>query len=134
MFLTSQQILRQCQISRAWAWRTAVLPYQLGYIPSLSVLSIPLLLNLKPDRCDVMTCHFLDEEVVDQSIPLPSGQASILSIHEIRNKALSLLQKRPCKWQADFCQAVLEGNHDIISIAGTGAGKTLMFWLCNMLT
>ena len=57
------------------------------------------------------------------------SNASIPSIDEIRDGALSLLQKQPCKWQADICQAVLQGNHDIISIAGTGAGKTLTFWL-----
>ena len=111
---------------RTWAWTIAAMPYQPGYIPSVSVRCIPLFLNPKSDRCDAI--GFLDD-VVGQSTSLPPARGSIPSIDEIRNKALFLLQKRPCKWQADICQAVLEGNRDIISIAGTGAGKTLTFWL-----
>lgn len=34
-----------------------------------------------------------------------------------------------CLWQANVCQVILEGNRDVISIAGTGMGKTLTFWL-----
>ncbi|KIL56654.1 hypothetical protein M378DRAFT_39791, partial [Amanita muscaria Koide BX008] len=54
---------------------------------------------------------------------------SIPSIDEIRCKAFDVLGKRPCLWQANVCQAILEGNRDVISIAGTGMGKTLTFWL-----
>jgi hypothetical protein len=54
---------------------------------------------------------------------------SIPSIDDIRRKAFDVLGKRPCLWQAHVCQALLEGNRDVISIAGTGMGKTLTFWL-----
>lgn len=54
---------------------------------------------------------------------------SIPSVDEIRRKALEVFEKRPCLWQANVCQVILEGNRDVISIAGTGMGKTLTFWL-----
>lgn len=54
---------------------------------------------------------------------------SIPSIDLIRHKAFDVLGKRPCLWQANICQVLLEGNRDVISIAGTGMGKTLTFWL-----
>ncbi|KIL55218.1 hypothetical protein M378DRAFT_46953, partial [Amanita muscaria Koide BX008] len=53
----------------------------------------------------------------------------IPSVDEIRAQALSVFQKRPCLWQINICRAVLAGDQDIIAIAGTGAGKTLSFWL-----
>ena len=58
-----------------------------------------------------------------------SSNVTIPSTDEIRLKAMSLLGKRPCQWQVDICKAILDGKQDIISIAGTGAGKTLTFWL-----
>ncbi|KIL57950.1 hypothetical protein M378DRAFT_188349 [Amanita muscaria Koide BX008] len=51
------------------------------------------------------------------------------SVDDIRTKAHAVFQKRPCLWQINVCHAALAGNQDIISIAGTGAGKTLSFWL-----
>lgn len=58
-----------------------------------------------------------------------SDLVSIPSVDEIRGKALEVFEKRPCLWQANICQAVLKGTRDVISIAGTGMGKTLTFWL-----
>ena len=69
------------------------------------------------------------------SVPEPSASpgshqiSSIPSIDDIRRKAFDVLGKRPCLWQANVCQVVLEGTRDVISIAGTGMGKTLTFWL-----
>jgi superfamily II DNA helicase RecQ len=39
--------------------------------------------------------------------------------------------KRPCLWQAQVCDAILksQGNKDVVSIARTGLGKTLTFWM-----
>ncbi|KAF8986460.1 hypothetical protein BDQ17DRAFT_1259644, partial [Cyathus striatus] len=34
-----------------------------------------------------------------------------------------------CLWQINVVQAVLKHNHNVISIAGTGLGKTLTFWM-----
>ena len=78
-----------------------------------------------------------DNDNTRGSVPEPSAcpgpgnhqGLSIPSINDIRHKAFDVLGKRPCLWQAKVCQAVLEGNRDVISIAGTGMGKTLTFWL-----
>jgi superfamily II DNA helicase RecQ len=61
--------------------------------------------------------------------PSSVSQSAMPSADEIHAKALSVFQKRPCMWQINVCLAVLAGEQDIISIAGTGAGKTLSFWL-----
>lgn len=78
-----------------------------------------------------------DAEITWGSVPEPSASPgrrthqvfSITLIDDIRRKAFDVLGKRPCLWQANVCQVVLEGNRDVISIAGTGMGKTLTFWL-----
>ncbi|KIL55150.1 hypothetical protein M378DRAFT_40587, partial [Amanita muscaria Koide BX008] len=51
------------------------------------------------------------------------------SFTEICLKTLEKLGKMPCAWQIHVCKAVLHGDRDIISIAGTGMGKTLTFWM-----
>jgi superfamily II DNA helicase RecQ len=63
-----------------------------------------------------------DTNIFDLSSRVPS-------INEIRSRTLENFRKRPCLWQARICQAVLNGDQDIISIAGTGMGKTLTFWM-----
>ena len=35
----------------------------------------------------------------------------------------------PCMWQLKVVEAILKRNRDVISIAGTGMGKTLTFWM-----
>ena len=47
----------------------------------------------------------------------------------IREKTLAAFGCDPCRWQSLSCQASLGGDNDIINIAPTGAGKTLMFWM-----
>ncbi|KAK2464056.1 hypothetical protein APHAL10511_003926 [Amanita phalloides] len=66
---------------------------------------------------------------VDVVRPPDISSPAIPSVDDIRIKAHTIFQKRPCLWQINVCQAVLAGNQDIMSIAGTGAGKTLSFWL-----
>ncbi|KAM6504358.1 P-loop containing nucleoside triphosphate hydrolase protein [Amanita muscaria] len=51
------------------------------------------------------------------------------SIDNIRSRTLETFGKRPCLWQACICEAILNGDQDVISIAGTGMGKTLTFWM-----
>ncbi|KIL61089.1 hypothetical protein M378DRAFT_1059936, partial [Amanita muscaria Koide BX008] len=53
----------------------------------------------------------------------------IPSIDEIRSRTFEAFGKRPCLWQARTCEAILRGDRDVISIAGTGMGKTLTFWM-----
>ena len=60
---------------------------------------------------------------------IPDLSSRVPSINEIRSRTLETFGKRPCLWQARICQAVLNGDQDIISIAGTGMGKTLTFWM-----
>lgn len=51
------------------------------------------------------------------------------SIAEIRERAYEVFGKRLCLWQVRVVQAILRGDRDIISIAGTGSGKTITFWV-----
>jgi len=51
------------------------------------------------------------------------------SFDEIRLKTFENFKKVPCAWQIHVCEAVLRGDRDVISIAGTGMGKTLTFWM-----
>lgn len=53
----------------------------------------------------------------------------IPSIAEIRQRALQVFGKRLCLWQVRVVQAIIRGDRDIISIAGTGSGKTITFWV-----
>ncbi|KAF8976264.1 hypothetical protein BDQ17DRAFT_1267493 [Cyathus striatus] len=47
----------------------------------------------------------------------------------IRTKTTCLFNVRPYLWQIKVVQAIFKRDGDIISIAGTGMGKTLMFWM-----
>ncbi|KAG1721898.1 uncharacterized protein EDB91DRAFT_1003178, partial [Suillus paluster] len=35
----------------------------------------------------------------------------------------------PCLWQIEVVHIILRGDKDVISIAATGSGKTLTFWM-----
>lgn len=41
---------------------------------------------------------------------------------------------RPCLWQAKVSLSTLKGEKHVLSIARTGSGKTLTFWLPVLLT
>lgn len=51
------------------------------------------------------------------------------SISEIRQHAYDFFGIYPCLWQCRVVQAILRGDRDVISIAGTGSGKTYTFWI-----
>jgi superfamily II DNA helicase RecQ len=51
------------------------------------------------------------------------------SFAEIRKRTQEVLGYRPCLWQIRVVEAILKHDKDIISIAATGAGKTLTFWM-----
>ncbi|KIK76831.1 hypothetical protein PAXRUDRAFT_835209 [Paxillus rubicundulus Ve08.2h10] len=36
---------------------------------------------------------------------------------------------RPCLWQLKVAEALLNGDRDVLCVAGTGMGKTLTFWM-----
>jgi superfamily II DNA/RNA helicase len=57
------------------------------------------------------------------------NDASVPSLEEIRQKTLNAFCVRPCLWQLKVVEAILQGEKHIISIAGTGMGKTLTFWM-----
>ena len=54
---------------------------------------------------------------------------TIPSYSEIQQKMEQLLGYRPCLWQIKVVIAILRHNKDIVSIAATGSGKTLTFWM-----
>ncbi|KAM6490855.1 P-loop containing nucleoside triphosphate hydrolase protein [Amanita muscaria] len=58
-----------------------------------------------------------------------AAEQHVPSFSDIRSKTFENLGKTPCAWQIHVCEAVLHGDRDIISIAGTGMGKTLTFWM-----
>jgi superfamily II DNA helicase RecQ len=51
------------------------------------------------------------------------------SFTEIRRRTQEVLGYRPCLWQICVVEAILRHDKDIISIAATGSGKTLTFWM-----
>ncbi|KAF8981379.1 P-loop containing nucleoside triphosphate hydrolase protein [Cyathus striatus] len=55
--------------------------------------------------------------------------STIPSIANIRSKTLATFGICPCLWQISMVQAILKHNCDVISIAGTGLGKMLSFWM-----
>ncbi|KAI0689288.1 P-loop containing nucleoside triphosphate hydrolase protein [Cytidiella melzeri] len=53
----------------------------------------------------------------------------IPSLEVIRRKGEGFFGCRPCLWQAELDQAILDGTKDVVAVSGTGSGKTLTFWL-----
>jgi len=64
------------------------------------------------------------------SKPLGSaGPWEAPSHEEIRQKTFEAFGFYPCLWQIRVVEAILKHDHDVISIAATGSGKTLTFWM-----
>ncbi|EAU82260.2 hypothetical protein CC1G_12869 [Coprinopsis cinerea okayama7 len=64
--------------------------------------------------------------------PRNMGQSptkTIPTVEQIRKRVQDLWNIRPCLWQIEVVQAILERDGDIVSVAGTGMGKTLTFWM-----
>ena len=51
------------------------------------------------------------------------------SYEEIRQKTFEAFRFYPCLWQIHVVEAILKHDRDVISIAATGSGKTLTFWM-----
>jgi hypothetical protein len=64
-----------------------------------------------------------------QKIMKTQSDTRIPSLLEIREKTFKLFGRRPCLWQIRVVEAILRHDRDIVSIAATGAGKTLTFWM-----
>ena len=56
------------------------------------------------------------------SLPTPS-------VEEILERTLTILDKWPCLWQAQVAATLLQGNKDVVCVAGMSMGKTLTFWI-----
>jgi ATP-dependent DNA helicase RecQ len=52
-----------------------------------------------------------------------------LLLSEIRDKVAAVFGYRPCLWQIKVVRAILKRDRDVVSIAATGSGKTLTFWM-----
>ena len=61
-------------------------------------------------------------------MPEPT-KTPIPSLLEIREKVIQLLGYRPCLWQMRIVEALLRHDKDVVSVAATGSGKTLTFWM-----
>jgi superfamily II DNA/RNA helicase len=48
---------------------------------------------------------------------------------EIRRETLERFGFVPCLWQIRVVEAILKHDHDVVSMAATGSGKTLTFWM-----
>ncbi|THH15200.1 hypothetical protein EUX98_g9501 [Antrodiella citrinella] len=51
------------------------------------------------------------------------------TIEEIRAECSRVFGVRACLWQAQFTEAILKRDTDVVLNVGTGMGKTLAFWL-----
>ena len=60
---------------------------------------------------------------------MASSSNHVPPLSEIRNRTIEAFGVRPCLWQIQVVQAILRGEKNVISIAGTGMGKTLTFWM-----
>jgi superfamily II DNA helicase RecQ len=52
-----------------------------------------------------------------------------IPLEQLRTRTQEVFGIRPCLWQLKVVQAILQGDKDIVTIAGTGMGKTLTFWM-----
>ena len=57
------------------------------------------------------------------------SRCDMLLLSEIHDQVEHLLGHHPCLWQIQVVQAILKNDKDVASIAATGLGKTLTFWM-----
>ena len=79
---------------------------------------------------DLLACFFSQlNHASNRHCTDAAAEPYIPTFGEIRLRTLKSFGTTPCSWQVHVCEQVLHGDHDIISIAGTGMGKTLTFWM-----
>ena len=54
---------------------------------------------------------------------------TVPSFEQLQTRTQEVFSVRPCLWQLKVVQAILQGDKDFVTIAGTGMGKTLTFWM-----
>ncbi|KAJ7467071.1 hypothetical protein FB451DRAFT_1002334, partial [Mycena latifolia] len=52
-----------------------------------------------------------------------------LLLSKIRDRVEAVFSYRPCLWQLKVVCVILKRVKDVASIAATGSGKTLTFWM-----
>jgi hypothetical protein len=62
-------------------------------------------------------------------MPSEGNPCTIPLLSEIRTKTLAHFGVTPCLWQTKVALEILKRNGDVVSIAATGEGKTLTFWM-----
>ncbi|KAI5999082.1 P-loop containing nucleoside triphosphate hydrolase protein, partial [Pisolithus albus] len=65
-------------------------------------------------------------------VPSPSANQlphALPSLSNIRSHTQRVFGVRLCRWQLRVAETILNGEKDVICIAGTGMGKTLTFWM-----
>ena len=54
---------------------------------------------------------------------------AVPSFEQLQTRTQEVFGVRPCLLQLKVVQAILQGDKDVVTIAGTGMGKTLTFWM-----
>jgi superfamily II DNA helicase RecQ len=70
--------------------------------------------------------------VASHSLPDKPLNTTKWTVDKIRDLTLRRFGKRPCWFQIEVARA-LYGGKDVVGVAGTGAGKTLSFWIALMM-
>jgi superfamily II DNA helicase RecQ len=60
------------------------------------------------------------------------SNATIPTHNDIRSTVQDVFQKRACLYQIQVTEKLLAG-HDVVGVAGCGAGKTLSFWMALLM-
>lgn len=71
----------------------------------------------------------VERVAASRQMPSINDEKSVPSVSTIRERTQSIFGKRACLWQINVARIILQGNQDVVSIAGTGMGKTLTFWM-----
>ena len=64
-----------------------------------------------------------------KAAPNQSTPVSIPTSSTIQARTQEVFHVKPCLWQIKVAEAILQGDKDVLCIAGTGMGKLLTFWI-----
>jgi DEAD/DEAH box helicase len=74
-------------------------------------------------------CHIRSYYSPHSTRRVASFMDDIPSFEQIQKRTNEVFGVRPCLWQSQIVQSILQRKNDVVSIAGTGMGKTLVFWI-----